>query len=102
MQKKGVPLLRYPKLKRLMETGEPVCITFEIEGSTEEELREAVAFQKAVSFNGTAPEGEVVLKGRKEFPEKSGFLFFANLCKKPVWERGSGFQGRAALPETIS
>ncbi|WP_239451103.1 DUF169 domain-containing protein [Methanosarcina horonobensis] len=82
-----MPLLRYPKLKRLMETGEPVCITFEIEGSTEEELREAVAFQKAVSFNGTAPEGEVVLKGRKEFPEKSGFLFCELVQKARMGER---------------
>lgn len=49
MQKKGVPLSRYPELKRLMEIGEPVCITFEIEeGDTKEGLHGTVPSQKAV------------------------------------------------------
>ena len=54
MQKEEVPLSGCPGLKKLMETGEPVCITFETEeGDTKEELHGILPSQKAVPFQGT-------------------------------------------------
>ncbi|HII81075.1 MAG TPA: DUF169 domain-containing protein [Methanosarcina sp.] len=88
MQKKGVPLSRYPELKRLMEIGEPVCITFEIEeGDTKEGLHGTVPSQKAVPSQETAHEEKAAGKGREELSEKSGFLFCELVQKARMGEK---------------
>ncbi len=62
MQKEQNPLSVYPELSRLMEAGEPVCVTFktghEIEKDIEEKAEEKAAYA-----------------GNEKFPEKSGLLF---------------------------
>jgi uncharacterized protein (DUF169 family) len=63
MQKEQIPSLRYPELSRLMESGEPVCVTFETQMTSEEETKGKKAQEK------TAKEGN------EKFPEKSCFLF---------------------------
>lgn len=101
-----VPISGYPELKKLMETGEPVCITFETEeGDTKEGLHGTEPLKKAVPFQGTAPEEKVAGKKRKSFPTNpASFLasFFANLCKKPAREKSSGSQDRDAPQEIMS
>ncbi|MDQ1274850.1 MAG: hypothetical protein QG610_422 [Euryarchaeota archaeon] len=88
MQKKGVHLSRYPELKKLMETGEPVCITFKTEeGNTKEELHETVPSQKVIQFQETAPEEKVAGKGTEIFSEKSGFLFCELVQKARMGEK---------------
>ncbi|WP_410508313.1 DUF169 domain-containing protein [Methanosarcina hadiensis] len=81
-----VPISRYPELKKLMETGEPVCITFETEeGDTKEGLHGTEPLKKAVPFQGTAPEEKVAGKKTEELPDKSGFLsgfLFCELVQK--------------------
>lgn len=88
MQKEEAPLSRYPELKRLMETGEPVCITFETEkGNTKEGFLETVPFQKTIQFQGTASERKAAGKGNEELPEKSGFLFCELVQKSRMGEK---------------
>lgn len=87
MQRKGEQLSGYPELKKLMETGEPVCITFEIEeGDTKERLDETVPSQKALPFQETSPE-KLAGKGCEELPEKSGFLFCELVQKSRMGEK---------------
>jgi uncharacterized protein (DUF169 family) len=104
MQREGVPLSGYPELKRLMETGEPVCVTFEIgEGDTEEEFRGAVPVRGAVPFQGAAPfqrgkaKEKVAGKGIEELPEKSGFLFCELVQKARMGEK-SRISGQGCSP----
>ncbi len=88
MQKDGVPLSRNPELKGLMETGEPVCITFEIEeGDTKKGLDETLSSRKAATFQGTTPEDKVAGKGREELSEKSSFLFCELVQKARMGEK---------------
>lgn len=88
MQKKGIPLSRYPELERLMETGEPVCITFEIkEEYTKEELCSTVISKRTVPFQGTVSEEKVARKGSEELPGKSGFLFCELVQKARLGEK---------------
>lgn len=76
MQKEEVPIPRYPELKKLVEIGEPVCITFEAEErNTKEGLHGTGPSKKAVPFRGTAPEEKSAGKETEELFEKSGFLF---------------------------
>jgi uncharacterized protein (DUF169 family) len=92
MQKEEVPLSRYPEIKKLMETGEPVCITFEIEkGNTKEGLQETVPFQKALTEEKLAGEG------RKGLPEKSGFLF-CELVQKARMGENFRISGQSCSP----
>ncbi len=63
MQKEQTPSLRYPELSRLMESGEPVCVTFETQMTSEEETR------------GKEAEEKTAEEGNEKFPEKSCFLF---------------------------
>lgn len=88
MQKKVVQLSRYPELKKLMETGEPVCITFKTEeGDTKEGLHETVPSQKVIQFQETAPEEKVAGKRTEIFSEKSGFLFCELVQKARMGEK---------------
>ncbi len=88
MQREEVPFSGYPELKRLMETGEPVCVTFEIEeGDTKEEFRSAAPFQDAVPFQGAETKEKVAGKGSEELPEKSGFLFCELVQKARMGEK---------------
>ncbi len=88
MQREEVPFSGYPELKRLMETGEPVCVTFEIEeGDTKEEFRSAAPFQDAVPFRGAEAKEKVAGKGSEELPEKSGFLFCELVQKARMGEK---------------
>ena len=88
MQREEVPFSGYPELKRLMETGEPVCVTFKIEeGDTKEEFRGAVPFQDAGQFQGAVPKEKVAGKGSEELPEKSGFLFCELVQKARMGEK---------------
>ncbi len=57
---------KYPELSRLMETGEPVCVTFETGQEFGHEIEK--------SIKGKAEEN-VANAGDKEFPEKSCLLF---------------------------
>ncbi|WP_048124359.1 DUF169 domain-containing protein [Methanosarcina vacuolata] len=74
------PFSKYPELSRLMEIGEPVCVTFETEheigykvgskvGHETEKRREAEK-----SIEGKSEE-IVAGTGDEKFPEKSNFLF---------------------------
>jgi len=88
MQREEVPFSGYPELKRFMETGEPVCVTFEIEeGNEKEEFRGSVPFQDAVPFRGAVPKEKVAGKGSEELPEKSGFLFCELVQKARMGEK---------------
>ncbi len=88
MQKEGMPLSRYPELKKLVETGEPVCITFEIkEGGTEKGLRGTVPSRREVPFQETVSEEKVAGKGSEELPRKSGFLFCELVQKARMGEK---------------
>jgi uncharacterized protein (DUF169 family) len=88
MQKEEVPLSKYPELEKLMETGEPVCITFEAgEGNTKEGLHITVPSQKTMLFQGTAPERKIVGTGTEELPEKSDFLFCELIQKARMGEK---------------
>lgn len=82
-----VPISRYPELKKLMETGEPVCITFETEGYAKEGLPETDPPKKAVPFQGTGPEEKVAGKRTEEIPDKSGFLFCELVQKTRMGEK---------------
>ncbi|HOW15771.1 DUF169 domain-containing protein [Methanosarcina sp.] len=93
MQKEDTPFSRYPELKKLMETGEPVCITFETqEGNTKERLHETVLSQKTVPFQGIYPQGispeeKIAEKGIEEPPRKSDFLFCELVQKARMGEK---------------
>lgn len=88
MQKEEVPSSGYSELKRLMETGYPVCITFETEeGDTKEGLHETVPSKKAIQFQETAPEERPAGEERKGLPEKSGFLFCELVQKARMGEK---------------
>jgi uncharacterized protein (DUF169 family) len=94
MQREGVPFSGYPELRRLMETGEPVCVTFEIEErDTKEEFRRDVPTSGTVSVQETVPAQEAVSKekvagkGSEELPEKSGFLFCELVQKARIGEK---------------
>ncbi len=63
MQKEQVFFSRYPELSRLMESGEPVCVTFETQMTTEDEIE------------GKGAEEKTAEEGNEKFPEKSCFLF---------------------------
>ncbi len=63
MQKEQVSFSRYPELSRLMDSGEPVCVTFETQMTTEEEIE------------GKEAEKKTAEEGNEKFPEKSCFLF---------------------------
>lgn len=90
------PFSKYPELSQLMETGEPVCVTFETEHEIGRKVGSKVGHEAEKSIERKNKE-IVAGTGDEKFPEKSNFLFFANLCKKPVWEKRSLFQGRTAL-----
>jgi len=72
------PFSRYPELSRLMETGEPVCVTFEIGNEVGDEvLNEAgneIGHEIEKSPEGKAGE-RVADAGDEKFPEKSCLLF---------------------------
>lgn len=87
MQKEEVPLSGCPGLKKLMETGEPVCITFETERDTKEEPHGILPSQKAVPFRGTVPEEKASGKRTEELSEKSGFLFCELVQKARMGEK---------------
>ncbi|WP_229389267.1 DUF169 domain-containing protein [Methanosarcina sp. DH2] len=94
MQKEGVPFSGYSELRRLMETGEPVCVTFETEEQdTKKEFWGAVPASGAVPVQETVPCHEVMPKekvtGRasEELPEKSGFLFCELVQKARMGEK---------------
>ena len=83
-----VPISRYPELKKLMETGEPVCITFETEeGDKKEGLPGTEPPQKTVPFQGMAPEEKVAGKRTEEIPDKPGFLFCELVQKARMGEK---------------
>jgi len=63
MQKEQIPFLKYPELSRLMESGEPICVTFETQMTSEEETK------------GKETEEKTAEEGNEKFPEKSRFLF---------------------------
>ena len=66
MQNEGVPSSGYSEIRRLMETGEPVCITFETEeGDVKKRLHGTMPFQKTnttptISFTTIAPRKSVM------------------------------------------
>lgn len=100
MQKEGVPLSGYPKLKSLMETGEPVCVTFEVEErGTKEGLQKTVPFRGPIQTHKTAPEEKAAETGResKELPEKSGLLFCELVHKARMGEKFR-ISGQACSP----
>jgi uncharacterized protein (DUF169 family) len=104
MQKEGVPFSGYPELRRLMETGEPVCVTFEIEErNAKEELRGEVPASGTVSVQGTVPFQEaesrekIAGKGSEELPEKSGFLF-CELVQKARMGKKFRISGQGCSP----
>lgn len=70
MQTEKSPFSKYSELSRLMETGEPVCITFE----TENEIGREVRCEIEKNIEGKAEE-KVADIGNGNFPEKSCFLF---------------------------
>lgn len=78
MQTEQSPFSKYSELSRLMETGEPVCITFE----TEHEIGHEVGHEIEKSVEEKVEE-RVACTGDEKFPEKS-CLLFAKLCRKPV------------------
>jgi uncharacterized protein (DUF169 family) len=67
------PFSKYSELSRLMETGEPVCVTFE----TEHEIGCKVGSEIEKSIEGKEGKAEerVADTGDEKFPEKSRFLF---------------------------
>lgn len=98
MQIEKVPLSKYPEFKKLMETGEPVCITFEIEeGNTEEKSGKDVQSYKTAPFSGTAPSAEEARKENEELPEKSGFLF-CELVQKARMGESFRISGQSCSP----
>jgi uncharacterized protein (DUF169 family) len=70
MQTEQNPSSKYSKLRQLMETGEPVCITFE----TGNKIGHEVESEIEKSIEGKAEE-KAVDTGDEKFPEKSCFLF---------------------------
>jgi uncharacterized protein (DUF169 family) len=88
MQKEEMPVSRYPELKKLVETGEPVCITFEIEeGSTKEGLCGTVPSRRAVPFQENVSKEKETGKESEEIPEKSDFLFCELVQKARMGEK---------------
>ena len=67
MQKEKGLFSRYPELSQLMESGEPVCVTFEIGQLSGRKSEEKVSKGKE--------EKKAVEAGNAKFPEKSDFLF---------------------------
>lgn len=53
---------KYPELSKLMETGEPVCVTFVTEHAVGHEIEKS-------------NEGKIEERGAEKFPEKSHLLF---------------------------
>lgn len=82
MQNEGVPSPGYSEIRRLMETGEPVCITFETEeGDVKKRLHGTMPFQKSV------PEEKTAGEERNELSGKSGFLFCELVQKARMGEK---------------
>lgn len=67
------PFSKYPELSRLMETGEPVCVTFETEHEIGRKVGSNVGCEAEKSIEGK--NEEIVTTGDEKFPEKSHFLF---------------------------
>jgi uncharacterized protein (DUF169 family) len=70
MQTEQNPSSNYLEIRQLMETGEPVCITFETGNKTEHEVESEIE----KSIEGKAEE-KAIDAGNEKFPEKSCFLF---------------------------
>lgn len=78
------PFSKYPELRRLMETGEPVCVTFEtgyesgykigskVECKVEQEIGSEIEIEKDIDEKA---DGRATNTGNEKFPEKSHFLF---------------------------
>jgi uncharacterized protein (DUF169 family) len=66
MQTEQSPFPKYSELSRLMETGEPVCVTFGTGKEFEHEIEK--------NIEGKAEE-KVARSGDEKFPEKSSLLF---------------------------
>jgi len=80
MQKEQIPFSRYPEFSRLMEAGEPVCVTFETGQLTEKKAEEKAA------------ETE-----NKNLPEKSGLLF-CELVQKARMGEAFRVSGQSCSP----
>ncbi|WP_292389125.1 DUF169 domain-containing protein [Methanosarcina sp. UBA5] len=68
------PFSKYPELSRLMETGEPVCVTFETEHEIGRKVGSKAGHEIEKNIEGEAEE-RVANIGDERFPEKSRFLF---------------------------
>lgn len=68
------PFSKYPELSRLMEIGEPVCVTFETEHEIGRKVGSKVGHEAEKNIEGKNEE-IVVGTGDEKFPEKSHFLF---------------------------
>lgn len=64
------PLSKYPELSQLMETGEPVCVTFET--GHEIDCKGGHEIEKSIEEKN---EEKVANTENEKFPEKSHFLF---------------------------
>lgn len=68
------PFSKYPELSQLMETGEPVCVTFETEHEIGRKVGSKVGHEAEKSIERKNKE-IVAGTGDEKFPEKSNFLF---------------------------
>ena len=85
MQKEQNPLSVYPELSRLMEAGEPVCVTFRNRARN----REKISRRK--------PKKKQPTQEMKSFLKNPVFSF-ANLCRKPVWGEVFRVSGQSCSP----
>ena len=92
MRTEQSPSSKYSELSQLMETGEPVCITFE----TEHEIGHKVGYEIEGSVEGKAEE-KVADTGNEKFPEKS-CLLFCELVQKARMGKDFLVSGQSCSP----
>ena len=92
MRTEQSPSSKYSELSQLMETGEPVCITFE----TEHEIGRKVRYKIEGSGEGKAEE-KVADTGNEKFPEIS-CLLFCELVQKARMGKDFLVSGQSCSP----
>jgi uncharacterized protein (DUF169 family) len=80
------PFSKYPELNRLMEAGEPVCVTFETEHEIGRKVGCKVGLEIEKNTEGKAEE-RVAYTGYEKSPEKSCFLFCELVQKARMGEK---------------
>lgn len=92
MRIEQIPSSKYSEISQLMETGEPVCITFE----TEHEIGRKVGYEIEGSVEGKAEE-KVADTGDEKFPEIS-CLLFCELVQKARMREEFLISGQSCSP----